>query len=166
MPDYLESRLKIRSLLLFLTFSPAALAAAPYPESPDPALTPGELCSVGNVRRYPEKILYCGRKVSSDAKREIIAEYDRKLGYRIGQMQRAQFKIDHYIPLCMGGSNGDKNLWPQHETVYRYTDELEQRSCQAMADGRLKQVDAVEMIKRAKANPSSAYKYIDYLKQL
>ena len=57
---------------------------------------------------------YKKTRVASDEKRDIIATYDKARGFHIGQMQRSQFKIDHYIPLCAGGSNDRDNLWPQH----------------------------------------------------
>ncbi len=121
-----------------------------FPTSPDRNLTPGEICSHPDAYRYPERIAYCERNVDSETKRQIIVNYDQQLGYRIRSMNRGQFKIDHYIPLCMGGANSVQNLWPQHKTVYEITDSLEALLCQKMADGRLKQADAIDMIKQAK----------------
>jgi hypothetical protein len=74
------------------------------------------------------------------------------MGYRTRQMDRQDFKIDHYIPLCMGGSNDIKNLWPQHKSVYAITDPLEPVLCDKMAQGRLLQKKAVEIIMYAKAH--------------
>lgn len=130
--------------------------SAAFPIKPDPSKTPGETCSHPNTYRYPERIAYCERDVDSETKREIIAEYDRDFGYRIRTMPRNQFKIDHYIPLCMGGSNQIENLWPQHESVYKITDPLEALLCQKMAEGVLKQADAIDMIKQAKNNLDQA----------
>jgi hypothetical protein len=121
-----------------------------YPQGPNPNLTPGETCTHASTYRYPERIPYCDRNVTSDLKRAIIARYDRQLGYRIESMQRSKFKIDHYIPLCMGGSNDASNLWPQHESVYTVTDPLEPILCEKMAQGKLKQADAIDMIREAK----------------
>lgn len=123
-----------------------------FPLGPDAATTPGELCHKPDSKRYPEKIDYCSRDVSSDTKWEIIDYYDQELGYSIRQTGRGAFKIDHYIPLCMGGSNEKANLWPQHKSVYAITDPMEQLACEKMAQGRLKQADAVDMIKRGKNN--------------
>ncbi|MNT67943.1 hypothetical protein D3C72_2061270 [compost metagenome] len=67
-------------------------------------------------------------------------------------MNRMDFKIDHYIPLCMGGANDVENLWPQHKSIYAITDPLEPLLCEKMADGRLLQKDAINYIKAAKAN--------------
>lgn len=140
----------------------ALLAASPafsdhaFPTSPDQSLTPGSLCDKPSAKRYPEGIPYCSRGVGSEVKREVIATYDSRLGYSVQSMDRAQFKIDHYIPLCMGGSNRTDNLWPQHQSIYVHTDPLEQLLCEKMAAGRLSQRDALEYIRRAKANPKTS----------
>src|SRR5688500_1500919 len=107
MPDYGD-----RMLLSLLLAGGIALATPPYPKHPEPDLTPGEYCNEASTLRYPERIRYCNRDVSTSTKREIIEEYDRRYGYHIGEMNRQEFKIDHFIPLCMGGSNGRRNLWP------------------------------------------------------
>jgi hypothetical protein len=126
-----------------------------YPVTPEEDMTSGDLCSQPSAYRYPERIAYCERDVHTSLKREIIAEYDQTKGYRIGTMNREDFKIDHLIPLCMGGSNSKKNLWPQHRTVFELTDDLEFQLCQKMAAGRLNQQEAVQMILRAKRDLDS-----------
>jgi hypothetical protein len=131
-------------------FSTSLAFADAYPKNPAPEVTPGSLCTRPTSVRYPEKIAYCERNVSYDTKIGVINEYERRFGYNIMQTGRGQFKIDHYIPLCMGGSNESNNLWPQHMTVYEITDPLEEALCTAMADGKLKQADAVNFIKQAK----------------
>jgi hypothetical protein len=82
-------------------------------------------------------------------KRELFVKYDQ-LGFRTREMNRMDFKIDHYIPLCMGGSNHESNLWPQHKSIYNITDPLEPVLCDKMKQGRLLQAKAVEYIKYAK----------------
>lgn len=121
-----------------------------YPVKPDPSLTPGQLCAVADEIRYPEKIKYCERDVSTYTKQSIILTYDAKLGFNIRNQNRAAFKIDHYIPLCMGGSNERQNLWPQHQSVYKLTDPLEGLLCEKMKYGKLKQADAINLIRQAK----------------
>jgi hypothetical protein len=125
-----------------------------YPIGPDMRLTPGSLCTRPDYRRYPEQIAYCERNVETQRKYQIIDNYNRELGYKIERSQRQQFKIDHYIPLCMGGSNETNNLWPQHVTVYNQTDSLEGLLCEKMKAGRLLQVKAIEYIKTAKKDLS------------
>lgn len=126
--------------------------AEDFPTSPSNQLTPGRLCTRPDSFRYAEKIPYCDRNVSPETKLKIMAEYDQTLGFRILQMPREQFKIDHFIPLCAGGSNDRVNLWPQHESVYTVTDVLEEMICLKMQKGRLLQKDAVQLIIHAKTN--------------
>src|SRR5437868_15196817 len=121
-----------------------------FPTGPAQQMTPGKLCDKPNSKRYPEKIDYCDRNVSPELKRQIIENYDRTFGYTIESMPRDQFKIDHYIPLCVGGSNDITNLWPQHVSVYTITDTLEERVCFQMARGKLLQKDAVALIVEGK----------------
>lgn len=143
-------------MVLSLVVSSLAFANDDYPTSPDPKLTPGSVCTTPSSQRYPERINYCERDVDTSLKREIMKRYDRELGYRVTRMDRMQFKIDHYIPLCMGGSNDESNLWPQHRTVYERTDELEFILCEKMKEGRLKQSVAIQYIKRAKLHLEQA----------
>lgn len=127
-----------------------------FPKGPAPTLTPGSLCAKPSSKRYAEGIPYCERDVDSELKREVMENYDRQLGYRVLQMDRGLFKIDHFIPLCMGGSNNEDNLWPQHESVYQITDRLEAEACNKMAQGKLLQSKAVEWIREAKLDLSKA----------
>lgn len=144
--------LKSAVLFVVLLFSVSmSQAYEAFPKGPDAALTPGALCNRPDEYRYPEKIKYCERDVSSSQKAGIFQKYDQ-IGYRTRSMKRQAFKIDHYIPLCAGGSNESKNLWPQHESVYEITDKLEALICEKMAAGRLRQKDAVEIIIQAKNN--------------
>ncbi|WP_413561490.1 hypothetical protein [Bdellovibrio sp. HCB209] len=138
-------------LFALLVASVTSFAQGQFPIGPDQNLTPGQLCSRPDSHRYPEGIDYCERDVDGSTKRARFAAYDQ-LGYRTRQMNRQDFKIDHYIPLCMGGSNDVKNLWPQHKSVYEITDSLEQLLCEKMAQGKLLQKDAVRIIMQAKNN--------------
>lgn len=138
------------AVLVLSTLSFHQSFADSFPTGPVKQMTPGKLCDRPNAHRYPEKIAYCNRDVSPELKRHIIEEYDRQFGFRIETMERDNFKIDHYIPLCMGGSNDITNLWPQHVSVYTITDPLEEAICEKMYDGKLLQKDAVNLIKEAK----------------
>jgi hypothetical protein len=146
--------LKLFFPLFFLASFSVFADQTSYPIRPDESLTPGSLCSNPDSKRYPEGIPYCSRSVKSALKHEIMQTYDERLGFGVTRMSRAAFKIDHYIPLCMGGSNNSDNLWPQHEAVYVVTDPLEQEACIKMSKGLLRQADAVVMIKQAKADLS------------
>lgn len=138
--------------LLILAFSVPSFARSKFPKNPDPEMTPGSYCDRPNSYRYAERIPYCERNVSSGRKRQIIEDYNKQLGFDIRSGDRSQFKIDHLIPLCAGGSNDDDNLWPQHQSVYNITDELEGLICVKMAEGRLLQRRAIELLLRAKHN--------------
>ena len=173
--DYLEAPLKslslVRaSLVLFTVFQIHGQAQASlelgYPTGPHDELTPGALCERPSEMRYAEGISYCSRDVDSSTKRAVMEEYDRTLGYRTTQMQRSQFKIDHFIPLCMGGSNREENLWPQHKTIYEQTDPLEGLACEKMAKGRLQQREAVALIREAKRNLNRVPAILNQLQSL
>lgn len=153
------------SFVQLLAVNPGVATEA-FPVAPDERLTPGDLCSRASHFRYPEHIAYCSRSVAKGLKKQIIKEYDQVLGTSVEEMNRQDFKIDHFIPLCMGGSNESENLWPQHRTIYTITDPLEQVACEKMAQGKLKQLDAVEMIKRAKNDLREVPRVFKYLKEL
>lgn len=145
--------------LLLLVLSQVAFASdvyiAEFPKGPIAELTPGELCNRASEYRYPERIAYCERDVSSQQKKEIFEIYRRE-GYRLDPKTRSSYKIDHYIPLCAGGSNNDENLWPQHKSVYEITDDIEQKGCEKMKLGVLKQARFVFLIKKVKNDLSQA----------
>ncbi len=152
-------------MLLTLAFSVNALSGKEYPMGPDSNLTPGEICKNSRTLRYPERISYCARDVSSNRKKIIFEDY-RKLGFILPPNDRGSYKIDHYIPLCAGGSNSPANLWPQHKSIYAITDPVEPLVCNKMSEGRLKQSEAVELIKKVKNDLSQADEVLDYLNHL
>ncbi len=153
------------SLLLSLTTALAGLDGK-FPKNPNLTETPGKLCSSPTAHRYHEQINYCERNVDTYTKDSVIKKYDSLFGYNIQSMKRLDFKIDHLIPLCAGGSNSEDNLWPQHKSVYEITDPLEPLLCQKMADGKLKQADAVKLILQAKMNLDQVPAIIKQLNRL
>jgi hypothetical protein len=64
---------------------------------PNPKLTPGQIARNGKARNG----------VAPEMERKV---FDR---YRIPWERRSQFKIDHLIPLELGGADSIDNLWPQ-----------------------------------------------------
>lgn len=140
--------------------------ALDFPRSPEPRMTTGKLCEYPVSYRYPEHIAYCDRFVTTELKDYIIDKYDHDFGYRINYMKREDFKIDHLIPLCVGGSNDISNLWPQHKSVYKLTDPLEQLACDKMKVGKLTQKDAVQLIIYAKTNLDQVQKVESYFNSL
>lgn len=137
-----------------------------FPTQPDPRLTPGKYCHDSRNSRYPEKIAYCNRNVSTETKKEVIKTYDTTLGFKIGSMSRGEFKIDHYFPLCAGGSNDPENLWPQHQSVFEITDPLESEVCQKMSQGKLKQAEAIFYIIKAKNHLEEAPEVLRIVRSL
>lgn len=151
---------------ILATFGTHASANAGFPKGPQLTITTGKICDKPDSHRYPENIAYCERDVSYETKEAIINEYDQKFGYAIASMTRGEFKIDHLIPLCAGGSNDVVNLWPQHKSVYAITDPLEPLVCLKMSQGRLKQSDAVKLVIEGKTNLSRTQIIIQYLNAL
>ena len=143
-------------LLSLVAFSfSLQVIAGNYPMRPDARLTPGKLCDLPVEYRYPEHVAYCGRDVERETKAEIFAAY-RRLGYPMSSTNRSDYKIDHYIPLCMGGSNDKVNLWPQHVSIYNITHSLEALLCEKMKQGKLSQSRAVNYVKSVKNDLSQA----------
>jgi hypothetical protein len=138
-----------------ITLSLQVLAGGNYPIKPDPRLTTGMLCDQPVEYRYAEHIAYCGRDVATETKAEIFAAY-RRIGYPMSSTNRADYKIDHYIPLCMGGANEKVNLWPQHVSIYQITDSIEALLCDKMKQGKLQQAKAVKYIISVKNDLSTA----------
>ena len=83
--------------------------ACSFPIKPNPS---GDVCTKQNKHfkelRYAEKIAYCYRSVSTSLKKKIYNSYG------IDWEDREHYTIDHIIPLSLGGSNSEKNLWPEH----------------------------------------------------
>jgi hypothetical protein len=154
-------------LICLILITEAALAYSPdFPVGPNPQLTPGKLCNTPTAFRYTEHIAYCERDVTFETKEFLIKQYDQQLGYHIENLERGDFKIDHYIPLCVGGSNDISNLWPQHKSVYEITDPVEPLVCKKMLAGKLKQADAVQLIIRAKNNLNQVGDVMKILNQI
>ena len=138
--------------LASVLFSTLSFAGIQFPTNPDPNMTPGALCTDPTIKRYAEQIDYCNRAVSTATKNAVIKSYDQQLGFQIESMNRQDFKIDHFIPLSIGGANSVLNLWPQHKSVYQYSDPLEQQLSTLMTLNKIKQAEAVNVMKECKLN--------------
>jgi hypothetical protein len=129
------------SLILVLLSSSAALAAT----RPNVSVTPGVLCTSSSPDfhgfDYPEHIARCSRSIQQPEKLEVA-----KLYGDIPESQWASFEFDHLIPLCAGGANDVKNLWPQPIAEAHLKDVLENQICIEMKAGTLKQTDAVQRV--------------------
>lgn len=156
--------MKYTLIFLLLCLTKPSDAGNPYPRSPDAGLTPGSLCQSPDSHRYPEQIPYCERDVSWANKEMVFINY-RKLGYSLSG-DRGQYKIDHLIPLCAGGSNNDNNLWPQYRTISARTDLIEMWGCEVLAKGKITQKELVELVLKAKLDLKEAPAVEKYLKKL
>lgn len=139
---------------------------AEYPKGPESSLTPGSLCDRPDSYRYPERIAYCERDHLDPAVKEDVFREYRNNGYGLNPSNRSQYKIDHLVPLCAGGSNQENNLWPQHMTIYSVTDPMESLGCEKLKLGKIKQADLVRRIIAAKKNMSLVPSTLSFLRTL
>jgi hypothetical protein len=134
-------------LVISLTLSTQALS---FPKIPDIKIAPGHLCSVKDSDferfRYKEQIPYCTRNVSIARKDKICSYYGVSVEER-----RKNYTVDHIIPLSLGGSNSDKNLWCQHRAIY--TGHLEYWLYKKIESGKINQKDSISYILDHKFNP-------------
>lgn len=109
--------------------------------------TTGHLCTENDLDfdglSYEEQIPHCTRNVTTERKIEICK--------RDGVEDRTEYTVDHIIPLAVGGSNDDDNLWCQHYTL-AVTD-LERKMYLAMSRNEISQKDAIAKILFAKQHP-------------
>ena len=82
----------------------------------DPSLTADQLCAEGQTRRC---------KPSPAVKRAVLAAYGVK----------SAGEIDHRIPLCAGGTNSPRNLWPQQSPEWKRKDVVEAAACRGICHG-------------------------------
>lgn len=153
--------------ILFITLilsATNASAGRAYPRSPEPSLTPGALCTTPDSHRYPEQIAYCERALNSFNKESIFIAY-RAFGYSLSG-ERSQYKVDHFIPLCAGGSNEPANLWPQYYTISKITDPMEALGCEVLAKGKISQKNLIEIIVDAKMDLKTATEAIRSFKKI
>lgn len=138
--------------MLAVLFS-LSLQAHAYPTQPDPYETPGSVCTLKDSdyseRRYPERIIYCQRNVSSWTKAKI---YD---AYQIPAKCRSHYTIDHLIPLSIGGNNHIENLWPENKLVKATRPHLEEDTYLALKNAEITQQEAIQIILNEKLKDHS-----------
>lgn len=122
-----------------------------FPFTPDETRTNGSVCSTSDrdfsEYRYPEKIPYCKRSVSSSDKDKIYRDYG------VSKNCRKEYTIDHFIPLSIGGTNRLDNLWPEPKVIKQLRQDLEIELFKALSKGQITQEEAIETIREAKFNP-------------
>lgn len=72
---------------------------------PDPKLTPGRVAKIRQDRH----------RVTEEMERQVFRIY------QIPWERRAEFKIDHLIPVELGGADTIDNLWPQSLLIKPYS---------------------------------------------
>jgi hypothetical protein len=130
------------NVTLRVTFIAAVLFAASPPSFaqtaivPDPSLTPGAVrtTNIGEICGTSTSTL---RHWSREDDNRILAEYGLEVG------SHPTLEIDHSIPLCLGGSDDDRNKWPQPrrsiEPVFNaeMKDRLEAKLCSLVCTGEI-----------------------------
>jgi hypothetical protein len=125
-----------------------ALASPAFADTtivPDPVLTPGQArtANIGEACSTSTREL---RHWSRERDDKIMREYGLPAG------AHPQYEVDHLIPLCLGGADSDRNLWPQPRRSIEPTwnaerkDELEARMCSLVCSGQLDAVEAQKEI--------------------
>lgn len=124
---------------------PAAKSVSTYSYLPDPVKTPGVVGSTDTAlvceKDYPARV----RHVTNTTKKKVYKRYNVKK-----ELCTQGCKIDHLIPLSIGGSNDIENLWP-HEygaerNVFQKT-RLEVRLRKEVCTGKLPITEAQTCIK-------------------
>ncbi len=112
---------------------------------PDPNLTPGDMYENISLREicthgYSSRI----RNVNPEHKQFI------KRMYEIDPSEFSEYSIDHFIPLCLGGTNSLMNLWPQRITNVVYGTKEKAKSddylFQQVCDGQMSLKEAQRLI--------------------
>lgn len=136
----------MKAFLILISFL-VSFSVQSFPKIPEIWNNPGHLCSVKDKdfdrHRYPERIPYCRRNVSTSSKDKICKDY--------GVNSRKNYTVDHIIPLSIGGSNSFENLWCQHKNIN--SSRIEFEIFLKVRDGEMSQAEAVHFIMKYKFNP-------------
>lgn len=135
----------MKILVLLLILFPSSIYA--FPKTPAINIAPGEFCSESNKDfdgyRYPDNVVHCRRNVSHKTKNKICKLY--------GVYDRRDYTVDHIIPLSLGGSNSEKNLWCQSRKIL--TANIEYYYYRMVRDGKMRHANAIHALMALKFNP-------------
>ncbi len=113
---------------------------------PDPEMTPGLVCTESDRDfkgfDYPEGIARCKRNFKQSEKTSVARHYGD-----IPEDDWSNYEFDHLIPLCAGGSNSLKNVWPQPLEQAKRKDVLENQVCVGLRNGTMTQAVAIRKIR-------------------
>lgn len=131
------------------TFSPFAQEVGGQRKSktalPDPDLTPGHVCTPQDPDfdkfDYTEKIARCRRHFTIGDKQKVADSYGG-----IPREEWKKYEFDHMIPLCAGGSNDLRNVWPEPIEQADRKDILENQICLALRAGTMSQAEALQKV--------------------
>ncbi|KAI8911014.1 hypothetical protein EDD86DRAFT_131674 [Gorgonomyces haynaldii] len=124
---------------------PTVLAAAISNFNINPTWTPGCLCTPSDKHfdslAYPGQVPKCTRSVSASQKAQVAKPYG------VPKSDWPNYEFDHFIPLAIGGSNDQDNIWPQAEAGGSLDkDKIENAAYQQLKKGQITQKEAVQMI--------------------
>ena len=135
----------MKTLILLLTLFSSTLYA--FPKVPMINIAPGELCTESNKDfdgyRYPDHVAHCRRNVTYETKNKICKLY--------GVLDRRDYTVDHIIPLSLGGSNSEKNLWCQSRKII--TANLEYYYYRMVMQDKMRHATAIHALMAWKFNP-------------
>jgi hypothetical protein len=134
----------MKNIIILIAFFLFLSKSHSYPQIPDITISPGHICTIDNPDfqefRYNENIPYCKRNVSKSRKSKIYEIY------KISIKDKANFTIDHIIPLSLGGSNSNLNLWPEHKKIKATRPNLEICLYYLLKDNLINQEIAINFI--------------------
>lgn len=113
---------------------------------PDWGITPGRLCTTEDPDfaeyRYAERVPYCKRNVSVAKKKRVAQQYG------VPWENASRYEFDHLIPVCVGGSSQEDNLWPQPrgDAEADGKDKVEAQVCAKLRAGTMTQAQAVKTV--------------------
>ncbi len=132
--------------ILFLLGSVCLASDVPMIYHPDTNLTPGVLCSYfdrdykGMDSHSNERVALCNRRVKRNQKQDVLELY------HIDWKNRGYYKIDHIIPLSLGGSNHVQNLFPIHLYLSADYEAIETVALEKYRGGQCSHREAVDAV--------------------